>query len=94
MQEFIQIVILAFLVETMWEHSKLLWQEGKFQVDVAGALILSIVATVTFKKDIFHMCNFSEIPTIIGMVGTGTIISRGSNITHDIITKLTETLRE
>ena len=43
MENLLQVVVIALLAETVWENLKMIWQNGKFNVDRIGALIISII---------------------------------------------------
>ena len=40
--EYSQIIIVAILIEAIWENCKIVWQNNKFSWDKVGALMVSI----------------------------------------------------
>ena len=88
MNLFTQIIIMAFLVEAIWETLKLLWQEGKANTSNVGALVVGVLIAFTLQVDIFVAIGFEPAIRIIGIVCTGILISRGGNYIHDLIDKL------
>ena len=86
--EYAQLVIIAILIEAIWENIKMIWQNGKFSIDKLGSLILSIVICILTKADIFPIVGISIAIPIIGSVLTGIIVSRGANFLHDLFNKI------
>lgn len=86
--EYAQLVIIAILIEAIWENVKMIWQNGKFSIDKLGSLILSIVICILTKADIFPIVGISIVIPIIGSVLTGIIVSRGANFLHDLFNKI------
>lgn len=86
--EYAQLVIVAILIEAIWENLKMIWQNGKFSIDKIGALVISILICVLAKIDIFPIVNLSISVPIIGSILTGIIVSRGANFVHDLFNKI------
>ena len=86
--EYAQLVIVAILIEAIWENIKMVWQNGKFSIDKIGSLVISILICILAKIDIFPIVNLSIMVPVIGSILTGIIVSRGSNFVHDLFTKL------
>lgn len=86
--EYVQLIIIAILIEAIWENIKMIWQNGKFSIDKLGSLILSIVICILTKADIFPIVGISIVIPIIGSVLTGIIVSRGANFVHDLFAKI------
>ena len=53
--EYAQLVIVAILIEAIWENIKMVWQNGKVSIDMIGSLIISILVCILTKVDIFPM---------------------------------------
>lgn len=90
MSNFLQIIVIALLCETIWENLKMVWQEGKFNADRIGALIVSIIVSVATNLNIFVVLNFGITIPFIGSFLTGILISRGANVIHDLLNKIEE----
>ena len=86
--EYAQLVIVAILIEAIWENIKMIWQNGKFSIDKIGSLVISILICVLAKIDIFPIVNLSIMVPVIGSILTGIIVSRGSNFVHDLFNKI------
>lgn len=84
----VTIVTVALLVEAIWETLKLVWQEGKLNVNTIGALIVGIGVSILTKIDIFAMQGISLSIPPIGWILTGILMSRGANFIHDLFNKL------
>ena len=90
MNNFLQIIVIALLAETIWENLKMVWQEGKLNVDRIGALIVSILVSMATQVDIFAILNFGIALPFVGSFLTGILISRGANVIHDLLKKIEE----
>lgn len=86
--EYAQLVIVAILIEAIWENIKMIWQNGKFSIDKIGSLVISILICILAKIDIFPIVNLSIIIPVIGSILTGIIVSRGANFVHDLFNKI------
>lgn len=86
--EYAQLVIVAILIEAIWENIKMIWQNGKFSIDKIGSLIISILICILAKIDIFPIVNLSIMVPVIGSILTGIIVSRGANFVHDLFNKI------
>lgn len=90
MSNFLQIIVIALLAETIWENLKMVWQEGKVNVDRIGALIVSILVSMVTRVDVFAILNFGIALPFVGSFLTGILISRGANVIHDLLNKIEE----
>lgn len=85
----IKIVILALLCEAIWENLRMTFENGKFNINRLGALIVSIIVATATKINLFEILDI-EILQVIGSILTGILISRGANVVHDLLTKIQE----
>lgn len=85
----IKVTILAFLCEAIWENLRMIWENGKFNVNRLGALILGIILTLATQIDLFAVLQIEIVP-ILGSIFTGILISRGANFIHDLFAKIQE----
>lgn len=90
MSNFLQVIVITLLAETVWENLKMVWQNGKISIDRIGALIISIIISVATQLDIFAILNFGIALPFIGSFLTGILISRGANVVHDLLSKIEE----
>ena len=86
--EYAQLIIVAILIEAIWENIKMVWQNGKFSIDRIGALVISVLICILAKIDIFPIVNLSVSIPVIGSIFTGIIVSRGANFVHDLFNKI------
>lgn len=86
--EFTQVILIAILVEAIWENIKMIWQNGKFSVDKIGSLVMSILVCVLVNIDMFSLMNLNISVPFVGSVLTGILVSRGANFVHDLINKI------
>ena len=84
----VTIITIALLVEAVWETLKMVWQEGKINVNTIGALIVGIGVSILAKIDIFAMQGISLSIPLVGWILTGILMSRGANFIHDLFNKL------
>lgn len=88
-----QVVVLALLVEAIWETLKMCWQDGKFSWDRTGCLAVGIFLSVLCRANIFAAVGLAIGPDWLGSFCTGVLVSRGSNFFHDLLRKLQELRR-
>jgi len=88
MKTLTQIIVMAFLVEAIWETLKMIWQDGKFSKDKMGALIVGLVIALTMNIDLFVAVGLEPVFKYTGVVATGILISRGGNYIHDLFNLL------
>lgn len=86
----VTIITIALLVEAIWETLKMVWQEGKININTIGALIVGIAISILAKIDIFAMQGISLSIPLVGWILTGILMSRGANFIHDLFNKLGE----
>ena len=84
----VTIITIALLVEAIWETLKMVWQEGKINVNTIGALIVGIGVSILAKIDIFAMQGISLSIPLVGWILTGILMSRGANFIHDLFNML------
>ena len=84
----VTIITIALLVEAIWETLKMVWQEGKINVNTIGALIVGIAVSILAKIDIFAMQGISLSIPLVGWILTGILMSRGANFIHDLFNRL------
>lgn len=88
--EYGKLVIIAILVEAIWENLKMVWKEGKFNINMIGSLILSVLICSFTGSDIFAIVGINLNLPVLGCILTGIIVSRGANFVNDIFSKLKE----
>lgn len=86
--EIASLVIVAILVEAIWENLKMTYKEGAFSISMLGALLLGILVCILTKLDIFEIVGIEISIKIIGYILTGIIVSRGANFVNDLFKKL------
>ena len=86
--EFAQLVIVAILVEAIWENIKMIYQSGKISISMIGSLVISVLLCTLTNIDIFPIVGLTISIPIVGSVLTGIIVSRGANFVNDLFTKL------
>lgn len=86
--DFAQLVIIAILVEAIWENLKMTYDKKKINVNMIGSLILSMLICVLAQINIFEIVGISLIFPVVGYVLTGIICSRGANFINDLFKKV------
>lgn len=84
----VTIITIALLVEAIWETLKMVWKDGKANVNTIGALVVGIGVSILAKIDIFAMQGISLSVPLIGWILTGILMSRGANFIHDLFKKI------
>lgn len=78
----------AIVVETVINIIKNLEEKNKswkYWSARAGSIILGLVVAINYKIDVFTLVGLEGQVPIIGQILTGLIISRGSNVAHDVV---------
>lgn len=86
--EYAQLVIVAILIEAIWENLKMIWKDRKISLNTIGVLVISIVVCLLAKIDIFPIVGLSLSVPFVGSGLTGIIVSRGANFVNDLFEKL------
>lgn len=84
----VTIITIALLVEAIWETLKMVWKEGKININTIGALAVGILVSILAKIDIFTMQGINLSVPVIGWILTGILLSRGANFIHDLFNKI------
>lgn len=82
------LIVVAILIEAIWENLKMVWQKGKFNVNMLGALILGIIICILAKINIFSLVGITLSVQVLGYIFTGIIVSRGANFVSDLFKRL------
>lgn len=91
MMDITKLIVLALLVESIWQTVKMIVQKGKPNLNVIGALFVGILMSVLVQANILDLLEFNQVIPYVGYVLTGILISRGSNFIHDLIDKIGKT---
>ena len=51
--EYAQLIIVAILIEAIWENLKMIWKDRKISLNTIGVLVISIIVCLLAKIDIF-----------------------------------------
>ena len=86
--DYAQLIIIAILVEAIWENLKMIWNKNKLNFNMLGSLLLSMIICVLAQINIFKIVGIELIVPIIGCLLTGIIVSRGANFVNDLFKKL------
>lgn len=87
--EYSQLIIIAILVEAIWENLRMIWDQGKFSINKIGSLLISIFVCALANIDIFPIIGVPIMIPVVGSILTGIIVSRGANFVNDLFSKLT-----
>lgn len=86
--DYAQLIIIAILVEAIWENLKMIWDKNKLNINMLGSLLLSMIICVLARINIFEIVGINLIVPVIGSLMTGIIVSRGANFVNDLFKKL------
>lgn len=86
--DYAQLIIIAILVEAIWENLKMIWDKNKLNINMLGSLILSMIICVLAQINIFEIVGINLIVPMVGSLLTGIIVSRGANFVNDLFSKL------
>lgn len=83
-----QLVIIAVLVEAIWENIKRVYSENKVDTSVIGSLGVSVLVCVSTGADLFPLVGMPLAVPFLGSILTGIITARGANFVNDLFTRL------
>lgn len=86
--EITTLVIVAILVEAIWENLKMIWENGQFSFNRLGALVLAILVCALAKVDLFVLLGITFSIPYIAYIFTGIIVSRGANFVNDLFSRI------
>ena len=86
--DFALLIIVAILVEAIWENLKMTYNKKKLNINMIGSLVLSMIVCIAAKIDVFQIIGVPLIYPILGYILTGIICSRGANAVNDLLSKL------
>ena len=86
--QYTQLIIIAILVEAIWENLKMIWDKNKLNINMLGSLLLSMIICVLAQINIFKIVGIELIVPIIGYLLTGIIVSRRAKFVNDLFSKL------
>jgi len=79
------LIVLALIGESVWETLKMIWQNGKLNIDRIGALVVGLLLAFGTKLDLMESLGVPIVLPYLGTILTGLLISRGANFMHDIV---------
>nr|DAK95813.1 MAG TPA: hypothetical protein [Caudoviricetes sp.] len=82
-----QVVIVAVMVEAIWENIKRAYTDS-LQPSVIGSLVVSILVCVLAGVDVFEIIGLPLRVAFVGSILTGIIAARGANFVNDLFTRL------
>lgn len=88
MMDFAQLILVAILVEAIWENIKMIYDKQKLNINMIGSLVLGIVICLLAQIDIFPIVGLNMAVPFVGSIFTGIIVSRGANFVNDLFKKL------
>ena len=88
MIDFAQLILIAILVEAIWENIKMIYDKKKFNINMLGSLALGIIICTLTRADIFSIVGLNLIIPSVGYVLTGITVSRGANFVNDLLKRL------
>ena len=82
-----QVIILAVMVEAIWENIKRAYTDS-LQPSVIGSLVVSVLVCVLAGVDVFEIIGLPLRVAFVGSILTGIIAARGANFVNDLFTRL------
>ena len=93
MEQFGKILVLAFLVVSLYDIIKAFIKDGKPNKDTIIPAILGIILALLAQLDLFKLVGIDFVVPYVGSVLTGFIVSKGSNYLFDFITSIIKLLQ-
>ena len=88
MMDFTRLILVAILVEAIWENIKMIYDKDKLNPNMIGSLLVGMIICIAARIDIFDIVGIKLFFPIIGYVFTGIIVSRGANFVSDLFKRL------
>lgn len=88
MNGFTEILVLAGISEAVWEHLKMVFTEGKFNINRLGAILIGVLLCLATGANFLEVIGLPTKIDYIGQILTGLLISRGANFIHDFLTSV------
>ena len=86
--DFAKLIVIAILVEAIWENLKMTYNQQKVNKNMIGSLLLGMIICVLARIDIFEIVGINLAVPAIGWLLTGIICSRGANFINDLFSKI------
>ncbi len=83
--DLLALLILASVVESLWQTLKMIWDKGKIQFNVIGSLLIGIFVCISTGIDFFVIIGLPLGIPLVGSILSGILISRGANFVHDFL---------
>lgn len=78
-------LILAVLVEAVWESVKLLWEKGRFNTNQFGAMCIALLFSLATDTRLLEAVGITVAIPLLDGICTGLLMSRGSNFVHTLL---------
>lgn len=86
--DFTRLIIIAILIEAVWENLKMLYDKDKININMIGSLTLGMLVCILARINVFDIVGIGLTIPFFGYVLTGIIVSRGANFVNDLFKKL------
>lgn len=93
MEMLAQCVILAVLIEAIWETGKLFWQNGRLNVNQCGVTCLAVGFALVTRTTLFRAAGIAMMIPLADEICTGLLLSRDSNFFHDLVGRVQSSKR-
>lgn len=77
-------LVLAILVEAVWESVKLLWEKERFNKSQFGALCVALLFSIATGTRLLEAVGMTVTIPLLDEICTGLLMSRGSNFVHTL----------
>lgn len=77
-------LLLAVLVEAVWESVKLLWEKGRFNTNQFGAMCIALLFSLATDTRLLEAVGITVAIPLLDRICTGLLMSRGSNFVHTL----------
>ena len=78
-------LLLAVLVEAVWESVKLLWEKGRFNTNQFGAMCIALLFSIATDTRLLEAVGITVTIPLLDGICTGLLMSRGSNFLHMLL---------
>ena len=78
-------LLLAVLVEAVWDSVKLLWEKGRFNTNQFGAMCIALLFSIATDTRLLEAVGITVTIPLLDGICTGLLMSRGSNFVHMLL---------
>lgn len=89
MEPLVSVIVISFVIESIWSTVKLVWENRKHpDWQRVAIILLSVAVCIVYGMDVIALVGITSTVPVVGMILTGILASRGANGINDLLTKI------